>query len=96
MAEIIRSITSHVPQGVKFVFPPSMETIVRTLLEELSAPPVLAYPDWDAVTDNSSPFLLYCDPCVDGAGASREQEQNDSSIRPTVFIGRATLESERH
>ena len=60
MAEIIRSITSHVPQGVKFVFPPSMETIVRTPLDELSAAQVFVYPDWDAVADNTSPFLLYC------------------------------------
>ena len=72
MAKRIRSITSHLTQGVKFVFTPSMETIVRTLREELSAPPVLAYPDWDAVADNSRPFLLYCDPCVDGFGSSLE------------------------
>ena len=72
-----------------------METIVRTLLEELSAPPVLVYPDWDAVADNSRPFLLYCDVSVDGFGATLKQEQKHGSIRPIVFISRATLESDR-
>ena len=73
-----------------------MEAIVRTLLEEPSAPPVLVYPNWDAVTDNSRPFLLCCDASVDGFGATLEQEQKDGSIRPVLFISRATLESERH
>ena len=73
-----------------------METIVRTLLEVLSAPPVLVNPDWDAVADNSRPFLLYCDASVDGFGVTLEQEQKDGSIRPIVFISLATLESERH
>ena len=96
MAKRIRPITSLLRQGVKFVFTPSMETIVRTLLEELSAPPVLVYPDWDAIADNSRPFLFYCDTSVDGFGATFEQEQRDGSIRPIFFISRATLESERH
>ena len=73
-----------------------MEIIVRTLLEELTAPPVLVYPGWDAVADNSRPFRLYCDASVDGFGATLEQEQKDGSIRPIVFISRATLESARH
>ena len=61
MPERIRSITSLLKQGVKIVFTPTMEVTVRTLLEELSAPPVLVYPDWDAVADNPRPFLLFCD-----------------------------------
>ena len=93
MAKIIRPITSLLKQGVKFVLTTPMETIVRTLLEELPAPPVLVYPDWDAVADNSRPFLLYCDASVDGFGTILEQEQKDSLIRPIVFISRATLES---
>ena len=75
-----------------------MEAIVRTLLKELSAPPVMVNPDWYAVPDNSRPFLLYCDASVDGFGATLEQEQKDGStiIRLIVFVSRATLESERH
>ena len=81
---------------VKFVFTPAMEALVRTPLKELSAPPVLVYPDWDTVPDNSRPFLLYCDASVDGFGATLEQEQKDGSIRHIVLISRATLESARH
>ena len=96
MAKRIGPITSLLKQGVKSVFTPSMENIVRTLLEELSAPPVLVYPDWDAVADISHLFLLYYDASVDGFGANLEQEKKDASIRPIPFISRATLESARH
>ena len=93
MAKRIRSITSLLTQGVKFVLTPSMETIVRTLLEELLASPVSVFPDWDAVADTSSPFPLYCDASVNGFGATLEQEQTDGSICPIVFISRSTLAS---
>ena len=89
-------ITSLLKQGVKFVFTPSMEAIVRELLRELSTPPILVYPNWDAVTDNSRPFLLYCDANVDGFGTTLEQEQDDHTIRPIAFISRVAIESERH
>ena len=46
----------------------------------------MVYPDWDAVADNSRPFLLYCNASVDGFGATLEQGQKDGSIRPIVFI----------
>ena len=95
MAKRIRPITSLLKQAVKFVFTPAMEAIVRELLAELFTPPVLVYPNWDGVTDNSRPFLLYCDASVDGFGATLEQEQDDHTIRPIVFISRATIESER-
>ena len=39
MAKGVRPITSLLKQGVKFVFTPSMEVIVRKLPEELSVPP---------------------------------------------------------
>ena len=72
MAKRIRPITSLLKQGVKFVFTPAMETIMRELLAELSTLPVLVYPNWDAVTDNTRPFLLCCDASVDGFGATLE------------------------
>ena len=98
MAKQIRPITSILKRGVKFVFTPAMETIVRELLAELSTPPVLVYPNWDAVSDISRPFILYCDASdasVDGFGATLEQEQADHTIRSIVFTSRATIESER-
>ena len=83
MAGRVRPITSLLKQGVKYLFTPAMEVIVRKLLVELSAPPVLVYPDWDAVVDNSRHFLLYCDASIDGLGATLEQEQKNGSIRPS-------------
>ena len=35
-----------------------MEDTVRTLLAELAAPPILVFPDWDAVIDMSRPLRL--------------------------------------
>ena len=70
MAKRIRPITSILKQGVKFAFTPAMEAIVRELIAELSTPPVLVYPNWDDVTDNSRPFLPYCDASVDGFDAT--------------------------
>ena len=35
-----------------------LRDMANKLLAELSAPPVLVYPNWDAVSDTSRPFLL--------------------------------------
>ena len=91
VAKRIRPITSLIKQGVKFVFTPAMKTIVREMLTE-STPPVLVCPNWDAVSDNSRSFLLYSDDSVDGFGATLEQEQDDHTIRPIVFISRVTVD----
>ena len=95
MAKRIRPITSLLKQGVKFVFTPAMENIVREQLAELSTPPVLVYPNCDVVTDNSRPFLFYCDASMDSFGATLEQEQENLTIHPIVFTSRVTIESER-
>ena len=47
-----------------------METIVGDILSELAKLPILVYPDWDAVADNSRPFRLYCNASRDGFGAT--------------------------
>ena len=73
-----------------------MEAIVRDMLAELAAPPVLVFPDWDAVEGGSHPFRVYCDASIDGFGAQLEQEQPDGSVRPIAYVSRATLDSERH
>lgn len=97
MAKRIQPITPLLKQGVNIVFTPAMEIDHRAESDgKLPAPPVLVHPDWEAVADNSRPFLLYCDASIDDSGATLEQEQKDGSIRPIVFISRATLEPERH
>ena len=58
--------------------------------------PTLVFPDYDAVTDLSRPFRLYCDAGIDGFGATVEQDQPDGTIRPIVYVSRATLDSERN
>ena len=71
MARRIRP-TALLKKGVKFDFNPDMEDIVRSLLVELTAPPILVFPHWDAVTDKSRPFRLHCDASTAGFGASLE------------------------
>ena len=75
-----------------------METNIRDILHELTDPPILVYPDWDAVADNSCPLRLYCDASIDGFGATLEKEkpqQPDGSVRPIIYISRATRHSKR-
>ena len=96
MARHIRPITALLKKGVAFDFTSAMEDTVRALLAELAAPPILVFPDLDAVIDTSRPFLLHCDASTAGLGATIEQEQPDGSIRPIVFISRATLDNEQN
>ena len=73
-------MTFLLKQGVKFVFAPAIEAIVRELHAELSTPPVLVDPNWDAVTDDSRPFLIYRDASVDSFGTTLERELDDHTI----------------
>ena len=95
LSRCLRPINALLKQGATFGFTPAMEAIIRAIPHELTEPPILVYPDWDAVADNSRSFRLYCDASLDGFGATLEQEQPDGSIRPIIYISRATLDSER-
>ena len=66
------------------------------IVAELGISSILVVPGWDAVADGSRPFHVYCDACIDSVGAALEQEQPDGSMRPILYISRATLDSERH
>ena len=96
MARRIGPFTALLKKGATFDFTPTMEDTVRVLLEELAAPPILVFPDWDAVTDKSRPFRLHCDASTAGFRVTFEQEQCDGSIRPIVCISRATLANEQN
>ena len=96
MACRIRPITALFKKGAAFDFTSTMEDTVRDLLPELATPSILVFPDWDAVADTSRPFRLYYDASTAGLGATREQEQPDGSIRPIVYISRATLDNEQN
>ena len=69
LSKRIRLITSLLRNGVKFEFTPAIEVIVREIIAELAAPPILVFPDWNAVADGSRPFHVYCETCIDGFGA---------------------------
>ena len=96
MANHIRPITALLKKGAAFDFTSAMEDTVRALLAELAAPPILVFPDWDAVIDTSRPFRLHCDASTAGPGATPELEPPDGSIRPIVYISRATLDNEQN
>ena len=96
MARHIRPITALLKKGVAFDFTSAMEDTVRALLAELAAAPILVFPDWDAVIDTSRPFRLHCDASTASLGATLQQEQPDGSIRPIVYISRATLDNEQN
>lgn len=72
-----------------------MNTFVEALLCDLSKPPTLAFPDKDAVVDESRPSRLWLDARIGSFSASLEQEQDDGSSHPIVYISRATIPAER-
>ena len=96
MARLIRPITALFKKSAAFDFTSAMEDTVRALLAELATRPILVFPDWNAVIDTSRPFRLHCDASIAGLGATLEQEQPDGSIRPIVYISRATLDNEQN
>ena len=51
-----RPITSLPRKGVKFEITSAMEVFVREIVAELASPPILVFPDWNAVADSSRPF----------------------------------------
>ena len=96
MARRIRPITVLLKRGVAFGFTSTMEDTVRALRAELAAPPILDFPDWDAVIDTSRPFRVHCDANTAGLGVTLVQEQSDGSIRPIVYISRPTLDNDQN
>lgn len=87
LATKVRPLNALLKQGVKFTYNADMVASVKYLLHE--QPPVLVFPDWNAVADNSRPLRLCSDACVDGFGASLEQGQMDGSVRPIDYISGA-------
>ena len=85
MARHIRPITALLKESVACDFTSTMVDTVHALLAELAAPPIVFFPDWDAVIDTSRPFRLHYDASTAGLGATLEQEQPDGSIRPIVL-----------
>ena len=66
MAARTRPLNSLLRKGVKFVFSPHHERIVRDILDELSSPNVLAFPDFEAAFSRSRKLRLATDASADG------------------------------
>ena len=95
MAARTRPLNSLLRKGVKLEFTPHHERIVREMLDELSSPNVLAFPDFEAAISGSRKFRLVTDASADGLGVVIEQQQPDGSIRPLRYLSRSTLDNER-
>lgn len=72
-----------------------MEMVTRNILAKMATPPILVFPNWDAVAEGSHLFHVYCDAGIRGLGAALVQERSDGSMKPSTYISRATLDSER-
>ena len=81
--------------GVKFVFAPEMEVIVRVFMNGLATHPILVFPEWDAVADDFRHFRLYCNASIDGFSAILDQDPLGASIRHIVFINHITYHNAR-
>ena len=93
LSKRLRPINSLLWRGVAFAFTSAIEKLVREILAELATPPILFFPNCDAVADESLPFQVCCDACIGGFGAALEQEQEDGSIKPITCVSRAPCQS---
>ena len=97
MAYHIRPVTALLKKGAAFEFASAVEDTVRTLLAELAAPPILVFRIGTRSSTRLGPCASIATPAsTAGLGATLEQEQPDGSIRPIVYISRATLENEQN
>ena len=96
LAQTLKPLTTLLKKGVKFVFTSEMETTVRGLLDALSRPPILVFPDWSAAEEGSRPFRLHTDSSRIGFGCTLEQEQADATVRPIVYLSRTTFPNEQN
>ena len=96
LAQNLKPLTTLLKKGVKFVFTSEMEMIVREQLDTLSKPSILVFPDWPAAENGSRPFRLHTDSSKNGFGCTLEQEQQDTSIRPIVYLSRTTYPNEQN
>ena len=94
LSERLCLIDAILRKGLKIFFTCAIKKLVQQSLAELSTPPVLVSPGWDAFAGVTRPFHVYCDAFIDGLRAALEQEQTDGSIKPIAYISRAMLHSE--
>ena len=94
MAARTRPLNSLLRKRAKFDFSPHHERIAREMLDELSSPNVLAFPDFITAIWGSRKFRLVTDASANGLGVVTEQQQPDGSIRPLRYHSRTPLDNE--
>ena len=94
LSKRILRITDLLKKGDTFIFTKDMEVIVRDSLKTLTEKPVRCFLNWDAVQDGSRLFQLHNDASLESFGAVLNQPQLDGSVRPILYINRATLPDE--
>ena len=70
-------------------FTPSHQEILNNFLDELTSPPVMAYPDF------TKPYVLHTDASQDGLGAVLYQKQ-DGKLRVIAYGSRALSPAEKN
>ena len=91
----LQQVTKLLIKGVYFAFTAEMETAIREILQVLTKPPLLVYPDFEAVRDGSRKFRLYCDASAADFGATLEQPQKDNTVWPIEHLSRTVLPNEQ-
>jgi transposase InsO family protein len=68
----------------------SHQSVLEFLVDSLTQPPVMAYPQFD------KPFTLHVDASGEGLGAALYQEGDDKRHRPVAFASRTLTPAERN
>lgn len=74
LSERIRPTTSFLRKEIKLAFTPAIKAIERGIFAELTPPPILVFPNWDAVADGFCPLHVLFEAIFDGAGDVLEQK----------------------
>ena len=85
MAALTKALNELLKKGVAFVWTMEHTQIMQALLERMSSPDVLAFPDFDVATTSGRLFHLITDASVDGLGAVVKREQKGGTLRPICY-----------
>ena len=84
----ISKSSGQLPSSASVNWEPKHQTALNTLIDQVTTPPLLAYPEY------SSPFIVHTDVSQEGLGAVLYQTQN-GVMRVIAFASRTLTPSER-
>ena len=85
----LKKSNGQAPSSTPITWLPSHQAIINEFIDELSNPPVMAYPNFDL------PFVLHTDASQDGLGAVLYQEQ-DGKLRVIAYGSRTLTAAEKN